>query len=87
MQRQNSRLLYLNKKTGQYQDHSFHDIIQLIPDNALIIANNSKVIPARILGKRETGSQIELLFLEPAPLIDKKAQKQQNICTAQTKFY
>lgn len=84
MQRQDSRLLYLNKKTGQFYDYSFQDILQLMPDNALIIANNSKVIPARILGKRETGSQIELLFLEPAPLIDKKAQKENAICIAQT---
>lgn len=71
--RQNSRLLYLNKKDGSCTDLHFADIVSLIPDNALIIANNSKVIPARILGHRQTGSRIEMLFLEPAPLIDKKA--------------
>lgn len=71
--RQNSRLLHLNKADGSCADLHFADIVSLIPDNALIIANNSKVIPARILGHRQTGSRIEMLFLEPAPLIDKKA--------------
>lgn len=84
LNRQESRLLFLDKKTGTYKDYHFQDIIELIPNNALIIANNSKVIPARILGKRETGSIIELLFLEPAPFIDKKAQKQNTNCVAQT---
>lgn len=71
--RQNSRLLHLDRKTGCCRDLHFTDIVELIPENALIVANNSKVIPARIQGSRKTGSRIELLFLEPAPLIDKKA--------------
>ncbi|HBV42120.1 MAG TPA: tRNA preQ1(34) S-adenosylmethionine ribosyltransferase-isomerase QueA [Desulfovibrio sp.] len=74
-ERQNSRLLFLERKTGKYADHTFKDIVQLLPDNALIIANNSKVIPARLQGHRKSGSKIELLFLEPAPLIDRKARK------------
>ncbi|MDE7011831.1 MAG: S-adenosylmethionine:tRNA ribosyltransferase-isomerase, partial [Mailhella sp.] len=49
-ERQNSRLLFLERKTGKYADHTFKDIVQLLPDNALIIANNSKVIPARLQG-------------------------------------
>ncbi len=71
--RQNSRLLHLDRQSGKCTDLHFADIVSLIPSDALILANNSKVIPARILGNRPTGSRIELLFLEPAPLIDKKA--------------
>lgn len=82
--RDNSRLLYLNRKTGEYTDYTFENIVDLIPENALIVANNSKVIPARIQGHRQSGSKIELLFLEPAPLIDKKAQKKDGSCLART---
>lgn len=71
--RDHSRLLFLDRQTGAYTDYSFENIVDLIPDNALIIANNSKVIPARIQGHRQSGSKIEMLFLEPAPLIEKKA--------------
>lgn len=82
--RQNSRLLFLERKTGKYTDYTFENIVNLIPENALIIANNSKVIPARIQGNRQSGSKIELLFLEPAPLIDKNAQKNGENCLART---
>lgn len=82
--RDHSRLLYLDRKTGSYTDYIFENIVDLIPENALIIANNSKVIPARILGHRQSGSKIEMLFLEPAPLIDKKAQKNSDACLART---
>lgn len=82
--RDHSRLLCLDRKTGSYTDYIFENIVDLIPEDALIIANNSKVIPARILGHRQSGSKIELLFLEPAPLIDKKAQKNDGICLART---
>ena len=71
--RDHSRLLFLDRKTGKFADYTFEKIVELIPDNALIIANNSKVIPARIMGQRQSGSKIEMLFLEPAPLIDKRA--------------
>lgn len=73
-QRQESRLLCLNRQTGQYRDCSFKDITDLIPADALIVANNSMVIPARVMGRRESGSQIEMLCLEPAPLMDRKAR-------------
>lgn len=82
--REHSRLLFLERKTGKYTDYTFADIVELIPENALIVANNSKVIPARIMGHRQSGSKIEMLFLEPAPLIDKKAQKNDELCRART---
>lgn len=82
--RQNSRMLFLERKSGKYTDYTFENIVDLIPENALIIANNSKVIPARIQGHRQSGSKIEMLFLEPAPLIDRKAHKNGENCLART---
>ncbi len=58
-----SRLLVVDRKTGDLSDRHFHDILDyLTPDDCLIL-NNSRVIPARIFGtKRNTGAHIEFLL-------------------------
>lgn len=63
--RSSSRLLLLDKKTGKTQDKIFRDIIdELNPDDCLVI-NNTKVIPARLMGvKEDTGAHIEVLLLK-----------------------
>ena len=63
--RSSSRLLLLDKKTGKTQDKIFRDIIdELNPGDCLVI-NNTKVIPARLLGvKEDTGAHIEVLLLK-----------------------
>ena len=63
--RSSSRLLLLDKKTGKTQDKIFRDIIdELNPGDCLVI-NNTKVIPARLLGVNEdTGAHIEVLLLK-----------------------
>lgn len=60
-----SRLLVIDKKTGGRQHKVFHDIIDyLVPGDCLVL-NNTKVIPARLLGERETtGGKIEVLLLK-----------------------
>ncbi len=61
--RSSSRLLVLNKETGEREHRIFRDIIEyLLPGDCLVI-NNTKVIPARLIGEKEgTGAQIELLL-------------------------
>ena len=63
--RRSSRLLLLDKKTGKTQDKIFRDIIdELNPGDCLVI-NNTKVIPARLMGvKEDTGAHIEVLLLK-----------------------
>lgn len=63
--RSSSRLLLLDKKTGKTQDKIFRDIIdELNPGDCLVI-NNTKVIPARLMGvKEDTGAHIEVLLLK-----------------------
>lgn len=63
--RSSSRLLVLNKETGEREHRIFRDIIEyLLPGDCLVI-NNTKVIPARLIGEKEgTGAQIELLLLK-----------------------
>lgn len=60
-----SRLLVINKNTGRREHKVFHDIIDyLVPGDCLVI-NNTKVIPARLLGEREgTGGKVEVLLLK-----------------------
>ena len=60
-----SRLLVIDKKTGERQHKIFHDIIDyLVPGDCLVL-NNTKVIPARLLGERETtGGRVEVLLLK-----------------------
>src|SRR5262249_51643283 len=59
-----SRLLHLHPD-GTVFDHSFGDLVELLPGNAVLVANDTRVIPARVLGKKDTGGNAELLFLEP----------------------
>ena len=60
-----SRLMILDKKTGETQDRIFRDIVdELNPGDCLVI-NDTKVIPARLLGQREeTGGHVEVLLLK-----------------------
>lgn len=58
--RSSSRLLHLNAN-GQYQDHLFTDILELFNSGDLMILNDTKVMKARLKGKRATGGAVEVL--------------------------
>lgn len=60
--RSSSRLLCLDGKTGQIQHNIFPDILSLIKPNDLLVFNNTKVIPARLWGHKESGGKIEMLI-------------------------
>ena len=63
--RSSSRLLVLNKHTGEYQDHIFSDIIDLLDEHCCLVFNDTKVIPSRIYGEKiDTKAKIELLLLK-----------------------
>lgn len=63
--RSSSRLLVLNKKTGEYEHKIFRDIINYLRPNDCLVINNTKVIPARLIGEREeTKAKVELLLLK-----------------------
>ncbi|WP_394754009.1 tRNA preQ1(34) S-adenosylmethionine ribosyltransferase-isomerase QueA [Crenothrix sp.] len=57
-----SRLLLMNKTTGQLQDRQFADFIDELNENDLLVFNNTKVIPARLFGKKRTGGRVEILI-------------------------
>lgn len=62
--RDSSKLLVLDRKSGGLEDHSFSDIPYLLNGDDIIVFNNTKVIPARIFGKKASGGNVEILLLE-----------------------
>ena len=64
-ERSASRLLVLDKKSGEITHRSFSDIKEYLTPGDCLVLNNTKVIPARLLGrKEETDAQVELLLLK-----------------------
>ena len=68
--RDTSRLLVLNRKTGEVSHQHFFDIIDHLNPGDCLVMNDSRVLPARLLGHRPTGGAVELLLLRD--LGDKK---------------
>lgn len=63
--RSSSRLMVLDKNTGEIQHHIFKDIVGMIDPGDCLVINDTKVIPARLFGiKEDTGATIELLLLK-----------------------
>ena len=63
--RSSSRLMVLDKKTGKLEHHVFKEIIQYLNKGDCLVINDTKVIPARLIGEKEgTGAKIELLLLK-----------------------
>ena len=60
-QRQGSRLLYLDSASNELQHQQFPDLLHHIQPGDLMVFNNTKVIPARLFGEKETGGKIEVL--------------------------
>ena len=62
--RDSSRLLLLDKENGEINHKHFYDIIDYLNEGDLIVANDSRVLPARIFGiKDQTGARVEFLLL------------------------
>lgn len=74
--RGSSRLLVLDKNGGRRADALFADLPRYLPEGAILVANNSKVTPARLLGMRPGGGKAELLLLTPAPLLERAARSE-----------
>ncbi|SDZ74009.1 S-adenosylmethionine:tRNA ribosyltransferase-isomerase [Lachnospiraceae bacterium NK3A20] len=63
-QRDNCRMLVIDRETGALEHKVFHDIIDYLEPGETLVLNNTKVIPARLLGtKTDTGANVEVLLL------------------------
>ena len=66
--RDSARLLILNKKNGQIEHKKFYHIINYLKPGDVLVLNNSRVIPARLIGQKETGGKIEIFLLKKMSL-------------------
>ena len=62
--RENSKMLVLNRENKTIKHKHFYDIVECIDSNTLLILNNTKVLPARLYGTKDTGAKIEVFLLE-----------------------
>ena len=64
--RSESRLLHLDRKKQTISHHQFCDITKLLRPDDLLVINNTKVVPARLFGKKQTGGKVEVLIIDYA---------------------
>lgn len=62
--RENSRMMILNQANQSIEDKHFFDIVDYLGKNDLLVLNNTKVLPARLFGTKETGGKLEVFLLE-----------------------
>ena len=63
--RSGSRLLVLDKETGETEHHIFREIVNYLNPGDCLVINDTKVIPARLIGEKEgTGAKVEVLLLK-----------------------
>ncbi len=80
-QRDESRLLVLNRQSNQIEHKKFFNVFDFLNPGDLLVLNDTKVFPARLLGRKETGGKIEVFLLE-FPLIANQQKQNREWLTA-----
>lgn len=62
--RENSKMMVLDRNTKSISHKHFYDIVDLIDKDTLLVLNNTKVMPARLYGNKDTGAKIEIFLLK-----------------------
>lgn len=62
--RDEAKLMVLNKKTGELKHKIFKDIIDFLNKGDVLVLNDTKVIPARIMGEKSTGAKVEIVLIK-----------------------
>ncbi len=70
--RDQSKLLFLNRKTGSLSHHKFYELFDLLLPTDVLVVNNTEVVPGRLLGKKDTGGKAEVLILDYSKAYNKK---------------
>lgn len=78
--RDNSRMMVLNRKDRTISHKHFYDIVDLIDKNTLLVMNNTKVLPARLIGYKDTGAKIEVFLLKQAETQSLEENMQNPMC-------
>ena len=59
------RMLHLKKDENKFFDKYFYDVIDLLNKDDILVLNDTKVYPARVIAHRSTGANVEVFFLNP----------------------
>ncbi|HEY6032200.1 MAG TPA: S-adenosylmethionine:tRNA ribosyltransferase-isomerase, partial [Gaiellaceae bacterium] len=62
--RDESRLLVYDRASGEVRHRRFRDLPEELPEGALVVVNDTRVVPARLKLRRETGGAVEVLLVE-----------------------
>ncbi len=81
-----SRLLALDRASGATHEGAFADILRYLPDNCLLVVNNSRVVPARVQARRPGGGNLEMLLLTPLPLLEPRPLEEPSALAAPGTF-
>jgi S-adenosylmethionine:tRNA ribosyltransferase-isomerase len=65
-ERDQARLMVMNRRTGAVGHHQFRDLPNLLTSRDILVVNNTRVVPARLLGHKSTGGKVEVLILDYA---------------------
>jgi len=79
-QRDRSRLMVLNRTSGAISHHMFSDLEKLLNPFDLLVINNTRVVPARLFGRKESGGKIEVLIIDFPGLRRQSAAGEQVVC-------
>ena len=63
--RDSCRMLHLDRENQDYKDEHFYDILNYLKKDDVLVLNNTKVFPARVIAKRKSGASVEVFFLNP----------------------
>lgn len=63
-ERDKSRMLVVDRKTATYRDAFFYDFPEYFGETDVIVFNNTKVFPARLIGQKDTGARVEIFLLK-----------------------
>jgi len=83
-QRDQSRLLRLERFTGRFSHHKFQDIYEFLRPSDLLVINNTQVIPARLRGKKDTGGKVELLISDYGEDSGRPVREREMTCLVKT---
>ena len=75
LKRDFSKMMVVHADTGYIEHKHFYDIIDYLNETDVLILNNTKVIPARLYGYKDTGAKIEILLLKPQKFDNAKEQR------------
>lgn len=63
--RDKCKFLVYNRDTGKIQHRIFSDVVEYLNKNDVLVLNNTKVFPSRLIGEKETGGKVEIFLLKP----------------------